>query len=264
MHLNKTKPSESPAIFLSSPDFISKDAKFLIDTGSDINLIKENLLNKNIKINKKQIFGLIGITNEFVHTLGTVIIKIKNINCLFSVVPADFQIAWDGLLGNEFLKENKANLSYEKQEINLKGLSEPIKFMINKKITLPARSKTLLEIEVANKDIKEGYIRKINAGPDIFIGECLVTNIAGKAKLFAYNCSFKDINLRLPPIELEEFETDKKYIKIIKALNKCNTEDQLQKRILKIMETLNLEGLNDEEKKYVAKIVMKFLSQEIN
>jgi len=82
----------------------------MIDTGSDINLIKKNSLNSDVTIDNKIIFELSGITKGHTRTIGVAEIRIFSVNVLFHVVPDNFPIQQDGILDTEFFKDQKATI----------------------------------------------------------------------------------------------------------------------------------------------------------
>lgn len=73
-------------IFVENNFLINGKSEFLIDTGSQLNLIKENFLNDNAEINSEIIYSLTGIGKGMTKTLGETILKIENIGIKFQVV----------------------------------------------------------------------------------------------------------------------------------------------------------------------------------
>ena len=76
-------------------------------------------------INNKIQVLLSGITDKVIRTLGAIKIPINNIYCDFHVVPEDFAIPFDGIIGVKLLTEQKLRLDKGFLEINNK------KFIIN-------------------------------------------------------------------------------------------------------------------------------------
>lgn len=92
---------------------------FLIDTGSEINLIKIGSLENGIEIKKNKTYSLAGISDQLINTLGQVTIKFNDISCNFNVVKNDFPITEDGILGIEFLKSEQCTLSFPDPEVHV-------------------------------------------------------------------------------------------------------------------------------------------------
>jgi len=65
-------------------------ANFMVDTGSDINVIKKESHNENVPINSKIVLELSGITKGRTRTIG--VAKIRIFDILFHVVPNNFPI----------------------------------------------------------------------------------------------------------------------------------------------------------------------------
>ena len=87
--------------------------RFLIDTGSELNIIKTKLLKPNVMIQTNTLFRLAGIDKDLINTLGSATINLGGVNCRLNIVSDDFPIEADGILGVEFLREQGATLSFK-------------------------------------------------------------------------------------------------------------------------------------------------------
>ena len=182
--------------------------RFLIDTGSELNIIKHNLFKPGTQAHKDSLYRLAGISEGRVLTNGYIRIKLDGVLCRLNVVSDSFPVEADGILGVEFLKEQKAILSFENDALLYGDANETSPFISHDTLYLPARTKTLITISIQNPTRSTGYLPKINAGPEILIGKCLVSNKDGKANLFAINSTAEDINLIIappPPPSIEKF-----------------------------------------------------------
>ncbi|EFN64882.1 hypothetical protein EAG_11380, partial [Camponotus floridanus] len=83
---------------------------FMIDTGSDINLIQKNSLHEKILIDNKVVFELSGITKGRNRTLGVVKIRIFGTDTLFHIVPDDFPNPGHRI--SSFFKNQRATIDY--------------------------------------------------------------------------------------------------------------------------------------------------------
>ena len=146
INISNSRKIASPTIIMTSKDLVSENPRFLIDTGSKLNLIKEGALFKDIKVEKSRTFGLTGISDGLVQTLGTIHLKLLNINCEMNVVPDDFPIPWEGILGVQFLRQQ--NASFSDNKIFLEGGRTSIPIIDHEVVSLPARSKTLISLRV--------------------------------------------------------------------------------------------------------------------
>lgn len=103
------------------------DILMFIDTGSDITVIKENViepdyLEKNLINETIQIKG---ITQELVSSLGTLSYEFDLENEIYyfkcHIVDLTFPINADGILGRDFFECFKATISYESNTLNFKN-----------------------------------------------------------------------------------------------------------------------------------------------
>ena len=173
------------AIELDNISFSKDKVVFMIDTGASVNLLKENALSPIVWINKKRVIKLVGIDLEMVSTIGEVRLIIKGLEASFHIVPLSFPISEDGILGTPFLKKHNAIVNFETDRLQIGEVDFP--FVHHGTICLPARTKKLVKIQLLNRKLKEGYIRRIQCGPGIFAGESLVFNDEGSATIFFIN-----------------------------------------------------------------------------
>ena len=176
----------------------------MIDTGSQVNLLKIQIVKLPQEIDKKDRLILKGISPVPVTTLGTVKITLFGDNVTFNVVENDFPIKPQGILGTEFFMKQNASIHYSKKQLEFNGNSIP--FVNRTQIVLPARSKTVSFINILNSNIKEGYLPRLDLGTGIHAGNALVRNQDGKAYLQIINSNETDITITRPTVELDEFE----------------------------------------------------------
>ncbi|CAK9824012.1 Retrovirus-related Pol polyprotein from transposon 297 [Anthophora retusa] len=96
----------------------------MIDTGAEPNLIKISALQPATPVKVTDRIQISGITAGTVQTLGSTDAEIYGTIIRFHVVPHDFPIATDGILGASFLEEG-AEISYTKRRVLWKGLEIP-------------------------------------------------------------------------------------------------------------------------------------------
>ena len=82
--------------------------QFLLDTGSEENKIKISSLPAGCDINTKDITYLKGIGGGVIPTLGSAEITIFEFTISFQVVPEDFSIPCEGILGVEYFEKSGA------------------------------------------------------------------------------------------------------------------------------------------------------------
>ena len=107
--------------YLTSCLFYVKFAKrnplvFMIDSGSERNLIKRGIV--NTAITRNQSIKFTGISEGYVEAVGTVEINLRGLNSskefyqTFFVVSENFQLEVDGMLGQDFLKDLNVKLDF--------------------------------------------------------------------------------------------------------------------------------------------------------
>lgn len=105
----------SDFIVVSTPH-AKENLLMLVDTQSDITIVKKSILNSNLVFNDNDIVSMRGITDERKLSLGSI-----NINFVFShlslehkihVVPDDFPMPSHGILGKDFLKRHHCLIDY--------------------------------------------------------------------------------------------------------------------------------------------------------
>ena len=95
----------------------SETLVILLDTGAGPSLIKISKIPKNIEVDENQILELRGITQNSINTLGKIHLSFRELEFIFHVVPDDFPIREDGLLGSEMLRNFKANINYKERHV---------------------------------------------------------------------------------------------------------------------------------------------------
>ena len=147
-------------------------ATLLVDTGSELNILKESCIRGKLRRDKSTIFYLAGIGRGSHKTRGSKQLKILRRSVKFHLVRSNFPISTCGILGTEFLRENSATLKFEKGDtlLNLPNLNASSPYTI----TLPPRTRKLTSLPIVSTNLQEGYLNKINVGPGVFIGESLV------------------------------------------------------------------------------------------
>ena len=130
----------------------------MIDTGSQVNILKINCLRENLEVDETQKINLGGITECLTKTIGKISIVIKlndeNIRTEFHIVNARFPIPKDGILGNEFLSKNNAIVDIANNRLIIQTTSHTLtNFKEADKtsfIKLNPRTETIVGIQIAD------------------------------------------------------------------------------------------------------------------
>lgn len=176
----------------------------MIDSGSDVNLIKQSFVKVSTVINAKDTLSLQGIAPEPIVTLGSISIFLLGRFTEFHIIPDDLVVfPQDGILGTAFFELHKAVIDYKNKRVRCENLSIPFKEKIT--ITVKPRSVTPFYVIIANPELMLGYFPRFEIEDGVYLGDAVVTNRDGKAHLPIFNTTNKEYELQVPIIELEEF-----------------------------------------------------------
>lgn len=193
--------------------------KFLIDTGANVSLIKwESLPKSDLCYDNSEILTLNGISaNSPVRTVGIINLPLsvhnKLFNAKFHVVKEKCNIPFDGLIGSDVLKNQKALINYEKSQLKLSSLPFPIPLRLksevsnNKALFLQPRSETLIEIDILNYSVKEGICPETKINEGVFLAKAIL-KVNSNKKTFTTILNTNDRITKIDPIQvtLEPFK----------------------------------------------------------
>jgi len=95
---------------------VREKVRLLVDTGSDVNMIKLSELKKNILVDETTIYKLTGINSQPVFTIGSVTLKVQlgteDTTAVFQVTHDNFPISEARILGAPFLRDNGININF--------------------------------------------------------------------------------------------------------------------------------------------------------
>ncbi|CAG5090735.1 Protein of unknown function [Cotesia congregata] len=187
--------------------------RFLIDTGGDVCLINASALKPEtiIDIGKARRFR--GLSDSTFETLGVDKLKILNIEVEFQVCREDLPFPGVGILGNNFLETEKAEISYDNQTLAL--LSRPTKIISfslettpSSNYTIPPRMKMVIAIPIQDFEKSEGYLPRMDLPDGVLGGEAVVKVEDGYATCMIINLNSNSVDIEIGPQILEEFEFD--------------------------------------------------------
>lgn len=144
-----------------------------MDSGSGPNILKERCLRFTTSVNRDETLQLTGITAHHVTTLGLAQVDILGRPVDFHLVDNDFPIPQDGIIGSDFFNQFKVNVNYQLNQLEWEGVKIP--FESKEILTIPARANSQIYIQVANPELKEGYVPKLNLTEGVYLGNTLVT-----------------------------------------------------------------------------------------
>lgn len=186
---------------VSSPDLVGTTS-LMLDTGAQPNLIKIGTLHPSVLLYQQHTIKLTGITENIVKTLGIVKISFSNIPVTFHVVPDDFPIIPQGILGTAFFSEHNAQIDFQANCLYWRNQIFPFKKY--ESIVVPARTNVGFVIRIANPEIRSGYLPRLHTIAGVFIGDSLVSCSCGKAFTRAINTTDQEVELLIPTVTLRE------------------------------------------------------------
>ena len=108
-------------------------------------------------INKNEIVIITGISDKTIKTVGTYNISLFELPCKFHIVQNDFAVkSVHGILGSDFLDENKVIINYEKKVVIMKNREMP--FFYKNEI-----EKEILDSNSSNTSNTQGNVHVKNA-----------------------------------------------------------------------------------------------------
>lgn len=179
---------------------------FLLDSGAGPCLIKRKFVLAPAEIDETNILHLIGISPQLVPTLGKVVLSLLGCFTEFHMVPDDFPILQDGIIGTSFLSKHKAKINWEGNQLELNDLSIPFSNQAGS-YTIPARTRKIVHVRLKNTELSEGYVPRFDLPYGIYMGNALVKNRQGKAYLALINTTAEEVHFAVPEVELRETET---------------------------------------------------------
>lgn len=269
-----------PILALKCLESTTEKNTFLYDTGAEISIINVFKLKTDTKVILKniEIKGIGGIGKTIGFCYLTIKCNNKYIKHKFYILPNEFPISTDGIIGFDFINTNNLVMDYKQKTVsilnenlndnnNIKIIElnknfgenefENLKMENNQKnneYLLKARHINLIEIKVNSNE--EGIINKINLPENLFMANMLVSPIEFKTFISIINISEKDITIKLPNFNIETFiepieqneQIDEKNIFHFKAIDRNSI----------IKENLRLDHLNIEEQESILEICENF------
>lgn len=117
---------------------------FLVDTEASVSLLKIGTISNEISYDKTDIVKLVGISQNPIFSLGSCNVKIieqtVEFEHKFHIVPDDFFIPSNGIIGKDFLKRFKCLIDYGAMTLQICKTNAPIVIIEIKSEVLPGVS----------------------------------------------------------------------------------------------------------------------------
>ena len=244
-------------ITLQSPSFNTESIKLLLDTGSDLNLIKINKLTGETEINENEKIYLQGINDKIVPTIGrttiNLIIDKKEFKTDFYVVNKQFPVTGDGILGHTFLVKNNAVIDIANNILTIKDNNELNESDIC--FTLKPRTETIVCINIADRKMnnKNILIHKQELSADVYCANIYNTVRDGKVVISVLNISEAAQSINVGQINRISYEHD-----IDTDINEIKNVNNSSERVNKIKDLIRSDHLNEEERKSIITICEQY------
>lgn len=158
----------------------------MVDSQADMSVIKNSSLKNWAFIDGTQTIRIKGVTEQIIQSIGTIDtfihihIQDGSIEHTFNVVPDEFGIPVDGLIGKDFLKTHKCLIDYDNMTLSSSVEGEHISIKINEGpsddiVTLPARSQVFRTLKLTNFDTPQ-FIPNTELAPGVFISNSIATS----------------------------------------------------------------------------------------
>lgn len=153
---------------------------FLVDTQADISVIRNSSILGDIFINRNDIIRIKGVTQDSLNSLGTVelILHIDNDEMAheFHVVPDEFNIDCDGIIGKDFLLQYRCKVDYETMTFTISNKYRNILRIMNgpdeKTMVIPPRCEIVKKFEIEMD--QECVVDQMIMAPGVYTARTIV------------------------------------------------------------------------------------------
>ena len=143
-------------VYLRSPQLERNHGRFYVDTGADVSLIKKNNIIKYVPIDQNCVISISSVTPGECATLGSDQVEINGFLCEAHVVPEDFPIDTDGLLGWDMLTRHEAKVNASKKRLEVERIVIP--FERDEQFIIPPHARQVIYARVQNTEDKAGFV----------------------------------------------------------------------------------------------------------
>ncbi|KAL6268305.1 hypothetical protein P5V15_001426 [Pogonomyrmex californicus] len=158
------------------------------------------------------------------------------------VVKDDFPIAYEGILGIDFLKKYRAKCDHAKEILRIGSVN--LKLHLHKKYILTPRSETIVQTITNQNQI--GIVKPEETEPRVFIDSCLVEPDNYICPISIINTTTETIEITTPSVTLDAVQLGDAAEMLTLHESDGRTVQSRQECLHKLLRT---EYLNHEEKK---------------
>jgi len=211
--------------------------KFLVDTGAEISGVESTSLRPEFRYESTKGISIKGISSSLLRTEDTTRLKLftptHETTHVFHVMGNDFSYQYDGILGQDFWKNNRATINYCDRTITMDevimSFDNEVKKANNKshKLTLKTRTESIVQLPTKSKGL--GIISKREIVPGVYLAESLTEEINGYCITSIVNTLERNITIVSPHVELEEMEDECDSTAVMLPSSEVETKDRLSK-----------------------------------
>jgi hypothetical protein len=242
--------------------------RFLLDTGAEVSLIKSPKLICTTEFDPSDRVRVKCVDGSIVETHGTIDTCVregkKKIHFKFQLVNKQVDLAYDGIIGRDFLRNAKARICFKSNMVVfdtpdgewIKAIGEKSMGKGNPRVCIvqvPGRSETIVKIPVENGiEGAEGIVEKMELTKGVYLASSLITVTKGQAITSVLNTTEKEVVIEIPEIKWENYKVQEEEISSLVgslATNQGNVRSQTQE----VLRVLRLENLNPEERRVMEK-----------
>lgn len=163
----------------------NKVCTFLIDTQADLTLIKISSISPRTLLDVTDLIDITGITEDPITTLGCVRSELGNdsfqTNFPIHVVPEEFNIPSDGIIGKDFMKRFRCSLSYEDMTFRfyLEGKLVVIPILEGPEedtMVLPIRSEVIRQFNLRQMIVEPQLVDSCEISTGVFVARTIINS----------------------------------------------------------------------------------------
>jgi Retroviral aspartyl protease len=235
---------------------VGKLCTFLIDTGSDISIFKQQLITNLDNVDTTSSCNIIGVTSNTIKTIGLATLILKQnehakIEYNFQIVSEKFPIEVDGIIGRDFIKDFQCNIDYKNFTFSVQTNKLLWKFPILDAVVIPARCRVVRKV---NLNITEDSLLEPQAiDKGIMSAQAVISNDSYVEFLNATENNYILYNFKPKVLPLSSFwlavQNDKpKHVNVVK------THDRKQK----LLQVLNLDKVPEFATQRIKNLCLEF------
>lgn len=237
--------------------------KFLIDTGAHISviLVRPNVIKSGTQIYHDDMINITGVgKGTTLRTLGYSLLHLKPFlsepgHKFHLLKDEGHNIPFDGIIGHDFFQNHGILIDYKNQWIRSSSGSVPL--LITQKcenfckVSVPARTEQLIEIEIVNPEIKEGVIPDLRLSDGAYLSRA-ITKVNSKSRAYATVLNSTDSSILIGTIRVQ-LEPLPKQSFLFFAQDSYDP-----KHCESVLEKIRDEHLNEEEKASLHGIINEY------